>query len=322
MLKKIIFAGLFLCCFISCQNEGKTEQEIAKISISFNVERFDQKFAEATPKQLPELKENYPFLFPKRFPDSVWVNKMQDTIQLELNTEVAKVFPDFTSEKQKLHALFQHLKYYFPQFETPRVITITSDVDYRHNVVLSDSVLLIALDTYLGKDHRFYHGIQRYFTKNFRKEEILPDVAKQYAKKYIPRSQKRSLIAHMVYYGKIFYLEDKLMPQISAADKIGYTPEEMQWAKTNESQIWSYFIERDMLYETSIDLRKRFLDVGPFTKFGLNLDSQSPSELGRYIGWQIVKQYVDKNSGMGLHELLNMDGEEIFKKSNYKPKQD
>ncbi len=176
--------------FFACNKESKQEEEIEKIKIDFKVGRFDQEFAKATPQDLPDLKGRYPFLFPAQYPDSVWVNKMQDSIQLELNNEVTSAFKDFTQEEDQLNSLFQHIKYYFPSFEAPTVITITSDVDYKNKVLLTPEYLFIALDTYLGKDHKFYLGIQEYLKKNFEKSQILPDVASEYAKKYVPQPRK------------------------------------------------------------------------------------------------------------------------------------
>ena len=42
------------------------------------------------------------------------------------------------------------------------------------------------------------------------------------------------------------------------------------------------------------------------------------AKIGRYVGWQIVRSYMDK-SGASLNELLAKPGEELFRESNYKP---
>lgn len=306
---------------MSCESDHeKREAEIAKIPIEVKVNRFDRVFAKSDPTDLPALKKEYPYLFPQRFPDSLWVAKMTDSIQDELNEETKKAFPDLDTEKKDVHALFQHLKYYFPGFKTPTLVTITSDVDYKNKVVAVDSLVLLSIDTYLGPEHPFYMGIPAYVSKNFRKEEIVQDIAAEYGRQLVPKAKSRSLLAHMVYYGKILYLKDMVLPESTNADKIGYTPEEMDWAEANEEQVWRYFIEREYLYNTDNSLQARFLNMGPFTKFGLQLDNDSPSQLGQFIGWQIVRQYAEKHPEVSLNEILKMDGEQLFNESNYKPK--
>ncbi|MBZ9629311.1 gliding motility lipoprotein GldB [Salegentibacter sp. LM13S] len=318
MYKKIIF---LLCSivFVSCNEDAKIEKEIAEVPVDFEVVRFDRKFAEATPNNLNELKKQYPKLFPKQFPDNVWIEKMGDTIQQEIDAEVGKAFPLFENQKAKLHSLFQHIKYYFPKFEAPKVFTLTSEVDYKNKVILQDDYLFISLDTYLGEDHHFYVGIQEFLKKNFKKDQIIPDVANAYAEKYVERPRSRTFLAHMVYYGKLLYLKDKFIPETADAEKIGYTEDEFTWAQNNETQIWRYFVENELFFDTDTELYSRFLYPAPFSKFYLQLDAESPAKLGQYIGWQIVRNYMEKTNA-SIEEMINTDAETIFNKANFKPR--
>ena len=52
-----------LICVFSCQNSSKVEKEISEIKLDLTIERFDQMFATSAPSDLPDLKQNYPFLF-------------------------------------------------------------------------------------------------------------------------------------------------------------------------------------------------------------------------------------------------------------------
>ena len=318
MLKKFWFL-IFLVSLFSCDKQSETEAKIEKIDAPFEVIRFDQKFAEATPLSLPELKSKYPFLFPKQYPDSLWVQKLNDTIQQEIETEVNKAFPEFSKETDELHSLFQHVKYYFPDFEVPDVITVTSEVDYKNKAIYTGEYLFVALDTYLGEEHKFYIGIQDFLKKNFRKEQIVPDAANEIAEQYVPKASERTFLAHMLYYGKLLYLKDKFIPFKSDAEKIGYSEEELTWAKANEDQIWRYFIENELLFDTDSKLYERFLYPAPFSKFYLQLDAESPARLGQFIGWNIIRAYMEKND-VSIKKMLNTPAEEIFNKANYKPK--
>ena len=84
------------------------------------------------------------------------------------------------------------------------------------------------------------------------------------------------------------------MPFKSEASRIGYSDEELAWAKANEAELWSYFVDRDLLFSTDTSLSKRFIAQAPFSKFYLELDSESPGMLGRYLGWQIVRVIYEK----------------------------
>lgn len=318
MLKKFWFLLLFVS-LISCDKKSETEARIEKVNANFEVIRFDQEFAAATEESLPELKAEYPFLFPKQYPDSVWLRKLNDSIQLEIEAEVNKSFPEFSEETDELHSLFQHVKYYFPDFQVPDVITVTSEVDYKNKTLYTGDYLFVSLDTYLGENHKFYIGIQEFLKKNFRKGQIVSDAAAEIAGKYVPKPEGRTFLAHMLHYGKILYLKDKFIPFKSDADKIGYTQEELVWAEANEDQIWRYFIENELIYDTDSQLYTRLLYPAPFSKFYLQLDAESPDRLGQYIGWNIIRAYMDRND-VSIKRMLNTSAEEIFNKANYKPK--
>lgn len=319
IIKFLKFTLVFFM-FISCSNKNKVEKEIAKIPIDLKIERFDTLFAVVTPETLPELKKQYPFLFPEKYADSIWIKRSRDTIQQEVNTEVKKAFLDMSEEETELYSLFQHIKYYFPEIKTPKVVTIVNDVDYKNKVVLSKGLLIIALDTYLGKDHHFYKGIQKYLRQNFEKKDMVPDVASMYAKNQVGPIRDRTFLGNLISFGKELYIKDLLLPDFSSARKIGYSEEQYSWAETNEEHIWRYFIDKKLLYSTDSSLMPRFLYPAPFSKFYLEeIDNEAPDRIGQFVGWKIVDSYM-KNNNVSLRQLILADAETIFNRSKYKPK--
>lgn len=310
----VLIIGLLL---LSCGEESKVEKEIATIEADFTVERFDKAFFEAKPKDLPKLKGEYPFFF-SNDPDSFWIEKMNDSLQHELLSEVQHTFPDFKTSEEALKGLFQHLKYYDKTFKTPRVITLTNDVAYRNKTIVNDSLVLIALDNYLGAKHKFYQNIPMYIAANMHKDQITPDVADSYAKKYVFQTNRKTLLDEMIYFGKLLYFKDVMIPFKTDAEKIGYTDDQIKWAEANESPIWSYYIEKELLYNTDPKLPNRFIADAPFSKFYLELDNESPGRLGQYIGWQIVKAYAE-TTGEGIMKIMQTEPQVIFNKAKFKP---
>jgi len=320
MFKRILFLFLVGLIVFSCGEENKVVEDVEKISMDLKVLRFDRELAVTSKESFPELKGKYPYLFPAQYHDSIWIQKLDDTIQIELLDEVGKAFPDFEDEKQELELLFKHIKYYFPRINGPKVVTVTSNVDYQNRIILTDSLLLIGLDNYLGPDHKFYQGMQKYIGAILDKQFLTSDIAGAFATKVLNYPTERTFLSKIIYYGKELYLKDKLLPLTTDAQKIGYSQEQYDWAEANEEQIWRYFIENELLYSTDNKLEQRFLDLAPFSKFALELiDSESPSRVGRYVGWQIVKAYMEK-AELTPQQLLLVPAEEIFREANYKPK--
>ena len=270
--------------------------------------RFDKQFAEANPGDIPALKNEFPYLFPEQYADSIWIAKLNDTLQMELYSEVNAEFSNFNKEKADLELFFKHVLYYFPNYKVPKVIAVISDVDYTNRVIFADTLLFIGLDNYLGKDHRFYRGIDRYIAAGLDKDYLISDVASAFSKTRVRFPSDRTFLGQMIYYGKELYLKDRLMPLATDAQKIAYSQEELEWARANEEQIWRYFIEREILYSTDNMLAPRFLDPAPFSKFRLELDNESPGRLGRYMGWQIVRAFMNNNE-VKLNQLLDLYAE-------------
>lgn len=316
-LRPSLFLLLIIMSFTSCESDGK-EEEISKIEANYQLERFDRLFDNAKASQLEDLKQDYPFLFSKNIPDSLYLLRMQDSLQKVLRSEVDKKFALTTSLEDGIANMFRHLKYYDKSFEIPRVIAVTNDVRYRSKVIVTDTIVLIALDNYLGEDHEFYANIPVYKTKRMSPDQIVPDLATAYSENYIFQSKKKSLLDEMVYFGKQLYFKDKIIPFVSDAEKIGYTDREMTFAIENENYIWEYLVEKEFLYSTDSSLPARFVADAPFTKFYLELDRESPGRLGQFIGWQIVREYM-KKTDIPFMEMLQKDAAEIFSTSKYKP---
>jgi gliding motility-associated lipoprotein GldB len=317
MRKILIF--LIVTLMVSCTTSGKQEKEISKIKVEFEIERFDLLFGDTSEKNLPKLKQAYPFLFSKSIPDSVWISRLHDSLQIELRNEVKNAFIDFEPQYSEIENLFKHLKYYNKTFREPRVITVISDVDYRNKVKVTDSIVLIGLDTYLGKDHKFYQNIHDYIKQNMVKSQMVSDLAQQYAYKAIYQARPKTFLDEMIYYGKELYYKDVIIPFKSDLEKIGYSEDDLIWAQENEQYIWKNFVENELLYDTNPKLVVKFINPAPFSKFGLQLDSESPGQLGRYIGWQIVRSYMSKTDA-SLEEMLRTEANELFINSKYKPK--
>ncbi len=305
--------------FASCKIDN-SEVNIESIPIDLTFERFDLKFYNQTPDIIPELKKEYPFLFPTKFSDSVWIKRQNDSLQLLLQDAVIKVYNDITLLEKKVSHLFKHIKYYFPLTKTPQVITLTNNVDYQIKTVYLDSLLLISLDTFLGSDHMLYQGIPNYIRKELDEKYIVSQIAEKFSAYKIPPTNDRTFLAQILYEGKKLFLQDLITPHEEDAVKIAYTENELDWVIKNEVYIWQFFIEKQILYNTDVEWVERFIEPAPFSKFYLQLDNESPGRIGRWIGWQIVRSFHKQKPDVPLQKLLQMPAQELFNQSKYKPK--
>ena len=316
-----IFSALsFIWLNLGCNESDSKTSEIISIPLELTIERFDEKFHLSQASDIPKLKKEYPFLFPKKFDDSVWIKRQKDSLQLLLLENVNKKFPKMELLEEDLENLFKHLKYYFPKTQTPRVLVVINNVDYQSKAIYADSLLLLSLDAYLGADHPLYEGIPQYIRQEMDIQYLSSHIVNKFAAYKIPPNKDRSLLSQIIYFGKQIYLKDWVMPQFSDAQKMGYSDTQLQWLVDNEVYIWQYFIEKQLLFNTNPSLMQRFIAPAPFSKFYLEIDNQSPGRVGVWLGWQIIKSYMRRYPETEINTLLNLPAETLFSKSNYKPR--
>lgn len=316
---KIYLLPLAICFFLlSCEKKNKIEKAVEEIPVEIKVDRFDKAFFETKPEDLSQLKQKYPYFFPAGTDDAIWIEKMQHPQWRELYGEVQKKYADFSTINQEIETLFKHIKFYFPKTKTPKVVTLISEMDYNTKTIYADSLVIVSLELYLGKNHKFYQ-FPEYIKQNFEPTQIVPDIASSFLQtKMVPDTDK-TFLSQMIYLGKELYLKELLLPEYTDAARIGYTPEQINWCEENEGYIWRYFIDKEMLYSVDAKLIPRFLSPAPFSKFYLEIDNDSPGQVGAWIGWQIVRSYM-KNNDVTINELMNKKAKEIFEQSKYKPK--
>lgn len=317
-MKKSLLMIVILILLFSCKKENKLKVDVSNIESEVEVKRFEQVFYTAKPTDLPKIKKEFRMLFPHDI-DSIWVKKMKDQDEQELFAETQKVYSDLNEVKLQLNKLFKHIKYYYPSFKAPKIITLNSNVTFDQKVVYVDSLLFISLDVFLGKDSFIYKDYPEYLKQNFTKNQLIVSAARELIRPIIFKNSDRTFLSKIIQEGKKLYALDAFLPYFNDMDKIGYSQNKMDWIIVNENMIWSYFIEKELLYSTDNSLNKRFLIEAPFSKFYLDIDNESPGRVGAWLGWQIVRSFMKYNKDVSLTELMKKDNELVFKKSRYKP---
>jgi len=64
-------------------------------------------------------------------------------------------------------------------------------------------------------------------------------------------------------------------------------------------------------------LTAKYINPAPFTSY---FPEESPGRTGIWLGWQIIRSYMDKNQDITLPQLMdNFDVQGILEKSGYRP---
>lgn len=254
----------------------------------------------------------------------------EDFAKNKVNQTEIKIYKEAISKidqaklQKELQDLFSHIKYYFPEFKTPKVFLFSSSLQMIQDPILYDSktnFLFIDISGFMGNKNPNYAGLEEYFQKSMNPNNIVPKVAKVFAENLVPFSpDHQKFIDLLVYNGKMMILQDAFLPETPDYLKMNYDQKQYEWTSANEPNIYNYFVENNLIFGDDHRLVDRFINPGPFSKFYTEIDNESSPMVGVFIGWQICKEFLDKNPEIKLTDFLKMDATEIFNQSGYKPK--
>jgi uncharacterized protein YjaZ len=118
-----------------------------------------------------------------------------------------------------------------------------------------------------------------------------------------------SIIEQMIYYGKIMYLVDAFAPAVEESLKMNYTTEQIKWVEENQFKVWEQLANQETLFEDkAFEVQKWFSD-GPFTA---TLPHDSPPMVGIWMGWQMVRDYMNRKDEVTLRQMLQIEDPQIF----------
>ncbi|MDO9511164.1 MAG: DUF2268 domain-containing putative Zn-dependent protease [Bacteroidales bacterium] len=239
---------------------------------------------------------------------------------IEAYEESQKQFGKIEDIEISLSKIFEKLNKEIPGWKNPSVYTYVSGFDINTGIFMVDSSLVVPIDNYLGEGFPAYKkaGISSYLTIKMTPDNLVPDVVKAMAYILYPYSGSgQTLVEQMIAAGKVLYFSQYFLPESDARLICGYSAQQLQWVKSNEKEIWSFLLSSQLLFNSDKAITSKLMMEGPFTP---GLPRESPGMLGQWVGWQIVKAWVNKNPGSNIDALMKMDDYmKLFNDSGYKP---
>jgi hypothetical protein len=236
-----------------------------------------------------------------------------------MQNAVQSKFTNVDSYNVALTDAFKGYHYLFKNKTIPEITYFTSG--YNYATVATAHTLGIGLEMYLGSNYEPYSLLQiPLYKRNIMKSEYMVSDALNYwiFTEFENNKNETNLLNLMLFRGKIMYALEKIMPNTPDSIKIGYTKVQLDWCEKHEKEIFTYFIQKNLLFSPVKVESMKYVNEGPFTA---GFPRESPGKVGVWLGWQIVKNYMQQNSIVTLPELFNnTNGQAILKSSKYKPK--
>jgi len=309
----------------------KTELNQAKRNFKLQILRYDQDLFKINQNQLEEgikqLAKKYPsYLIDKNAYQNPQLVEglrkyLNDPVLTDLYKKSQKLYSNFEVFENEMVDGFAHYLVYYPNQKVPPIITMIPGLDMEMpSAYMFENVIYLNLDWYLGVDYPLYNkmGIPKYISERMDSKYITVDIFKK-ALVYIhlPNQVPLTLLEGMIIEGKKLYFTEMMLPEKPMQEIIGYTEKKYIWAEKFYPNVWGYLIENNLLYSKEDDAFRKYVEEAPFSKpFG----NVSPGRIGQFLGWKIVKAYMENNPEITLDQLMQTtDLQMILNKSAFKP---
>ena len=326
----------------SC-SENKWEVNVEEINLpnEFSVRNFNQAIQNIPNNDstsLTQLRQNYKLFLTDYCENIIKIGNSQSIETVEKlrefvahpDTKETLFAIDSTSGKPEflekvafnLENGFKRLHIFMPLETTPEIIWMNSGFNFA--VYPRDEFVAVGLEWFLGPEHPLLNLLPPDRFPKYQQLRMHPDLMAADAMKgwmlvhFINRGYTgEKCIDDILYWGKILWLLGKCMPEQYEHVLMDWTPEDLAWAKANETAIWIELQPAHVLFETNRTVFHSWLTDGPFTKFG-SIPQESPDRLGAWMGLRIVDDYMEQHPELSAEQLFSEMNHIPFLKS-YRP---
>lgn len=301
-----------------------------KVKVNVKIERLEREmFNFKSPEDVSAFLRKHPLFVKKYLEVPNAANEAPFVRQLyemytnpklkEFYNDNEKFYGDFSDLQKEMNEMFSYIKYYYPDYYVPEVNTLVTGFRFDRDFAFSDSLIVIGMDYFLGSRARYRPQFYDYMLSRYEKPYMVPMMGLAISAKYDEFDSKdETMIAEMIHYGKAHYFLERILPELPDSLNIQFTGQEMIDADQNLDVIWGHFIGNKLLFDTNHKTKQRYLGESPKV---VAIGDKCPGRIGRWLGWQIVRKYMQENPSVTLQALMkDKNAQEIFKKSKFKIK--
>lgn len=332
MIKFLSIAAAVL--LLSCNSAQKTP-DISAIDVPLSTIRFEQSlFTIDTLRldvSLQKLAGQVPF-FTQDFLYNILATSPQTAVKdvpqfmrayQSMYKQASTQFASIKTEEGAIKEGLKYVKYYFPAYKLPvKLITFIGPINSFGNIITIDA-LAIGLQMYLGKNDPLYVSEEGqslypiYVSRRFERSYMATNCMKNIMDDMFPLQDAGApLCEQMVEAGKRLYFLKQVQPNTPDSIVTGYTAAQLEGCYKSEKDIWSFFVQNNLLFQKDPSLIGDYMTDGPKTAvFG----DASPGFIGQFVGYQIVEAWLQKNKGLSLAKLMQTPAKIIFEQAKYKP---
>jgi hypothetical protein len=319
---RFLILTLISSIFFSC-NENKLDVDVSGVSVEVNYKNINSElFKSSNLKETnKELYQEYGDIYEIYISNCL---KMGSATQLGIEDrlkaftenedmlliaeEIEQIFGDLSEVEKTLDDAFKHIKFYYPDGVVPENIIFYNST-FEYGVITYKNNIGIGLEMYLGENSDVIKMLPAIEFPEYQKNKMsniymVVDVVRSWFEyHYFGDEKPEDFMQNLIHYGKIMYMLDAILPKEKDYVKIRYSRDQFEWVQSNENQIWQTIVDSKILFTTDIKVIRNYFGDGPFTP---GLPKGAPPRAGMYIGWQMVRDYMEANPDLKLPDLMKI----------------
>ncbi len=244
------------------------------------------------------------------------VNKIHQFYDTEYIKDLEKskkeLIPKIVEKEDKISDAFRYFKFHFDSAPLPHKLIYMNKLFSTINC--SDSAVTIAPESYLNPETKIISSIPKNQLYEWQKERmdlqyLERDIAFNWIQMHLFDEIDKQLAQHIIQAGKILYITNACFPVAEERYILRYSDKDWTWAEQNEDLTWDYLVKEQLLFKNNRKDKANFLNAGPTT---VGLPDESPDRMGQFLGYKMVKGFMEENKEVSLQELLKIDYNNIL----------
>lgn len=337
-----LFVIILNFILIGCKQNNAPDVSHIPINIEFN--RWDKiPFEVKGKEELTKLQSESPNTYNLYFnqilqlkdfdkADSVltYFNTLRkDSLFLRVNHYIKQEFNSTKDIEREISQMYKYISHYFgDKIPTPELYSFYTDFGYQLFLFETDEgkdAIGISLEMFL---HRYIdyksldpnnNNFSDYITRTWDKAHITRKIAELAIDELLGPPPGMRLLDHMIHSGKKLYIMEQIIPGIADSVLHEYTKDEVEFCQNNSLQMWHFFLDKKLFYETNMAKIQKYIAPSPSSP---DMPPGAPGRTANYLGYKVVGAFMKRYPETTLIELIEMkDSAAFLEKSKYKPKQ-
>ena len=325
LLRTLCLLMLCLCC--SCQqSEDRYRLPRFRQQVNIDILRYDREFFENN----RIADSTFWTLYCENIMQFGPVDAHETQCYLELFRNDSDICQSYRQaqimfdENEDLEAIlskaFFRLQHYVPDMPLPRVSMHISG--FGQSIVSAPGILSASIDKYLGEDYPIYQDLfYEYQCARMNPEQLATDYLNGWLRSEFTHESLMydyRLLDYLIYEGKLLFLLEKIMPEMSFEQLAAWSKEDYLWCKQNESPMWDRIQYYEHLYSRDPLVLQKYIGDAPSTIY---FTEESPARAAIWLGYRIVSEYMRQQKDCNILQLMmEVDSEKILRLSLYRPK--